>query len=204
MEVNSWSDHWFEAHGLFLHEVFLYAVAALLKKRAYHALNRLFLDRYLTPETMRYGSDTFSDFGVFQVGSESFGAALSAPEGRKYASPTGELIKRSADRSDIKFVDIMEADLLALFMAAIQPNVFWYPRTLLYSNRYKNFPLFVRAVQRRGFHNLSIITGISDVTELKSKAEEGLKRLNVDRWHDFWMNRGFSNWMRLSELNSID
>ena len=40
-EVNQWNDAWFEAHGLFVYETFLYIVAALLKTQCYGDLHNI-------------------------------------------------------------------------------------------------------------------------------------------------------------------
>lgn len=64
-EVNSWNDVWFEAHGLFVYETFLYIVAAPLKTRCFDDLHNIFHSHYLLPSTERYGEERFDQFDGF-------------------------------------------------------------------------------------------------------------------------------------------
>ncbi len=201
-EVNQWNESWFEAHSLFVYECFLYIVAALIKARLFGELNRILTTRYLVPQTMRTGVEHFENFQVFSAMSESLNSVM-ATEGRRFFSPAAELVKRSADRKDIGFDEIMEADALIFFMALITKDVFWYPQILLYSDRYKGFPIFLRATQRRGFHNIATIAGISDADTIRSMVLEGQKRLGTDNWHDFRFNRNFYALMNLEKLDTI-
>ena len=78
-----------------------------------------------------------------------------AEPGKTLLSAAAALIKQQADRTDIPFDTIMEAELLILLMAFITPSVNqWYPGTLHYGH-HKSFPFFVRATQQKGFQRLA-------------------------------------------------
>ncbi len=202
-EVNPWSESWFDAHKVFVYETFLYVVAALLKVDAVEALHEVFTSHYLQPEGSRgnRGGD-FASFSCFWTHSDAL--QFLAPDGKKLLCPAAELIKRQADRSDLPFESVMEAELLVVLMAFVSPSVSrWYPGTLLYA-RHVSFPFFVRAAQHRGFQRLAIITGFSDVELLRSAVSEGQKRLHVELWHDFWSAiQDFCQWLNLAKLDSI-
>lgn len=201
-EVNSWNDAWFEAHSLFVYETFLYLVAALLKTNAYRILHEVFTSHYLLPATERYGDNKFDTFACFYGCSETLQAEL-APEGRRLYSPAAELIKRQADREDLPFSAVIEAELLILLMAFLNPNARWYPQTLHYSSYSREFPFFVRATQHKHFLKLSTITGISNANQLREAVREGQKRLDVSRLHDSYCGDSFWSSMNMDKLDSL-
>lgn len=200
VEVNAWNDVWFEAHRVFVYETFLYVVAALLRTEAFSALHLVFTDHYLMPET--HGSSRFDTFGAFYGYSETL--QVLAPEGKRLHAPAAELVRRQADRTDLPFVEIMQAELLVLLMAFITDKARWYPQTLHYSSRFGPFPFFARAAKRRDFQRLAEITGITDADKLRERVKSGHQRLGVSQWHDFWLtDRSFWESMNMDALNTL-
>lgn len=189
-EVTSWSDSWFEAHKLFVYETFLYIVAALLRTRSYEDINNVFTSHYLKPETERYGDGKFMQFDDFYAYSDALNSVL-APEGRRLHSPAAELIKRQANREDITFSEIIQADLLILLFSFITPGTRWYPQTMYYSSFSKEFPFFLRASQHKNFRKLATITGIDDADKLREEVKKGHERLETNQWNNFHFNRSF-------------
>jgi hypothetical protein len=201
-EVNSWHDSWFEAHSVFVYETFLYLIAALLKTGSYETLNDVFTSHYVRPKSERYSNTKLDNFGCFYGYSETLQQAM-APPGRTLRSPAAELIKRQADRDDLPFPSVIEAELLALLMSFVLPDVRWYPQTLHYASQ-SEFPLFVRATRHRDFLKLSKITGVQDADSLRKLVVEGYERLGVDRWHDFaMMTASFWALMNMDNLDSL-
>ena len=203
-EVNQWNDAWFEAHRLFAYELFLYVIASLLKARAYEVLGRLFSRSFLLPPTERQRHIQFMNFDGFWVHSETLKAVLSS-EGRIYLRPAAELVKREANREDLPFPDLIQADLLILLMSCIKSGTKWYPQLMLYAEYEADFPLFVRASRHEDFIGLVTITGISNADDIRSEVTEGFKRLRVDTWGDFESFFGNNFWMRMNmdRLNTI-
>jgi hypothetical protein len=173
-EVKAWNDSWFDAHAVFVYETVLYVVAALIKTRSFSVLNQVLASSYLLPPTMTSGTERFAWFGVFWGSSDHLQSALSKPGQQKYISPTGELLKRQAERPDLSFEAIMESELLVLLMACITNGGRWYAQTLPYSRYGTTFPLFLRATQHRGFRQLAVITGIADADALREAVKQGL------------------------------
>ena len=201
-EVNSWSDSWFEAHSLFVYETFLYIVAALLKADALPVIHEIFSSHYLLPEADRRGGDNFDNFGCFYGYSDTLQSVL-APSGQRLLSPAAELIKRQADRKDLPFGSIIEAELLVLMMAFIVPDARWYPQTFYYASHGRDFPFFLRATQHKNFEKLAKITGINDADELRAAVKEGEKRLDIGRWQVIHFSRSFWDAMNLDRLDSL-
>ncbi|MFH0783006.1 MAG: TIR domain-containing protein [Pseudomonadota bacterium] len=202
-EVTSWNDSWFEAHSVFVYETFLYIVAALLKTQSYQVLHEIFTSHYLTPSTDRVGDNDFEKFDVFYGYSESLQSVL-APEGQRLHAPAAELIKIHADRTDIPFADIIQAELLVLLMTFLIEGTSWYPQTLHYSSfRASKFPFFVRAAQHRHFANLAKITGIDNADDLRRKVKEGHERQRVGEWHNFRLGGNFWLSMNMDKLDTL-
>ena len=125
-----------------------------------------------------------------------------ASEGQRLLSPAAALLKRQANRVDIPFSDLIQADLLTLLMASIKPDTRWYPQLMYYSDYEAEFPFFIRASQHKHFANLAIITGIADADILREKVKEGFGRLNVRAWHGFFM-QNFWRAMNMDDLDTI-
>jgi hypothetical protein len=198
-EVNQWNDAWFDAHGFFAYETFLYIVAALLKTQSYDDLHNVFTSHYILPQTERYGSGRFERFDAFYAHSEALGAVLSPPGQRLY-SPAGELIKRQAQRTDVPFLEIMQADLLVLLVAFITPGTQWFPQTLHYAGYTQDFPFFIRAGQHKNFKKLAMITGIDSADALRDAVKKGCERLQIGQWHVF----RFANFWNVLNMDNLD
>ena len=201
-EVNPWSNVWFEAHQVFVYETFLYVVAALMKKNAFGILHLIFTSHYLLPETEAHRNSHFERFDTFYSFSQTL--QVLAPEGRKLHAPAAELIKRQADRVELPFTDVIQAELLILLMAFLTDGVRWYPQTLHYSPWGSRFPFFVRAAQHRSFQKLAQVTGIDNADQLREMVKAGHERLGVNGWHSFLLSdRSFWNSMNMDALDTL-
>ncbi len=200
-EINTWNDAWFEAHSVFVYETFLYIIAALLRTKSYKVLHEVFSSHYLRPKSEMYSNNKFEDFGCFRGHSETLQSVLAKP-GQQLYSPAAELIKRQADRQDIPFSAIMEAELLVLLMALISEDIRWYPQTLHYLSQ-SEFSFFIRATQHKHYLKLAIITGIPNVDDLRGAVKVGYQRLQVNMWHDFMLYNSFWDCMNMDKLDSI-
>ena len=202
-EVNQWNDVWFEAHSLFVYETFLYIITALLHAKDYKTLHEVFTSHYLRPQTEQHNDNKFECFDCFYGYSETLQSIL-APEGRRLYSAAAELIKRQADREDLPFNDIIQAELLVLLMACITPDVvFWYPQTLHYKQHNKDFPFFIHATQHKGFKKLAIVTGIDDAETLRNTVKKGMDRLKINEWREFHFYHNFWDMMNMKNLNTL-
>jgi hypothetical protein len=201
-EVTTWNDAWFEAHNLFVYQTFLYIVAALLKTGAYADLNNIYTSHLILPESERRGGNNFGRFDDFYAHSELLNSIL-APEGRKLNSPAAELVKRQATRSDISFVNVIEADLLTLLMAFITPDTRWYPQLMHYSGFSREFPFFLRATQHKHYLKLATVTGVDSADALREAVKSGHERLRANEWHNFHFNRNFWESMNMDRLDTI-
>jgi hypothetical protein len=171
-EVNSYSEYWFTGHRLFNYECFLYSLAALVKVNALATLHDVLTSHYVTPSHGRLNGG-FVTFEQFYERGEIVQTVLSSDK-REFYFPAAELVRRNADRRDLPFSALNEADALAFVVAVISPDVRWYPGTLAY-HQHGALPFFQRAAQHKGFAKLATVTGVSDAATLKSRVREGIK-----------------------------
>lgn len=201
-EVTNWDNTYFLAHELFAYETFLYIVAALLKTKSFAALHELFSTHYLRSSTDRdSGTSKFDSFGNFYAHAELLQSAL-APAGRRLHSAAAALLKQQAQRSDISFKDLIEADLLATFVAWCSPNEHWFPQLMYYSNSYEQFPFFLRATQHKHFKGLATITGLSNGDTVREAVKAGMERTRIREWPNFW-GHDFGLSTNLDKLDTI-
>lgn len=200
-ELNSWNDAWFDAHSVFVYETFIYIISCLIKANAFTVLHEVFTNHYLIPEGQSYGDNCFEKFDCFYGYSDSL--QILAPEGRRLLSPAAELIKRQADRSDLPFPLLIEAELLIFLLVLLTPGTEWYPGTLHYAQYRRPFPLFLRATQHKNFKKLSTVTGIDSADKLREAVKAGCERIGIQTWSDFRFLRNFGDYMNLEKLDSI-
>ena len=179
-EMSVWQDAWSEAISVVLYEIFLYLIAALLRTKNYESLREIYMAPYLRPSTERYGHDQFDRFDSFCAYSELLQSVL-APEGKRLLSPSAELVHRNANRQDLPFPAIVEADLVTMFVSLTVPGARWPSQTIHYSPFEERYPFFIKATQHMHFRKLAILTGIEDVGTLRERVREGLDRAELDR-----------------------
>ena len=196
-DMTRWNPAIFEAFSLFIYELFLYIVAALIKNARYQLLNKLFSYNYLRPKVERSGDRKFTSFQTFYERADSLNKAL-IEEGKKLHSPAAEFIHQNADRKDINFEDILQADLLILLFSALHSEINWYPQTFYYLRSSEHdFPFFIKATRHMDFLNLAQIIGENDVDKIRETVSEQLQR---ERFHKFY----FISFYELMNLKNLD
>lgn len=175
IEVDSWSEDDFHAHKAFAYETFLYILAALIKNEKFLLANEVLKTHYELPETSLSNDYQFCSFDEFYFHSDLLQSKLSPPK-MILNSAVAELLKINAERTDLIFTDIMQADLIATLMSLIDKNRYWYPQTIYYAKHSQKYPFFIRATQHKHFKKLLELTGYQDAGKLKSAITESIER----------------------------
>lgn len=199
--ISSWSSNWYDAQKVFALEIFLYIVAILINLGKYHLIRNVLSARYLSGDRQLPPEFRFVSIDAFLGASETLQAGFD--EDSKYYSPVAELIKRNADRSDVLFADLIQADLLVLFYSFCNSGVYWYPNTIYYASYGYKPELFIRATQREYFLHLAVIAGIQSVQEIKEKVKAGAERMNGSSFSYGRMGNDFCSMMNIESLDSI-
>lgn len=184
--MSSWQEAWFEGLNVFVYQTFLYIVAALLKTRSYVLLGEVLGSSFMKPRSELYSSTRrFGGVDLFYGHSELLGRALQEGNQRLH-SPAAQLIVRQADRQDLPFIDLLQAELIVFLKAICFQEFRWFPQTLIYA-RGTVPDFFVRAAQRRNFKHLAAVIGIADADELRTKASKGYEDTGIANSHIFFM-----------------
>lgn len=200
-DISSWSTNWYDAQKVFVLEVFLYAIAILIKLGKYQLIHNVLSARFLSGDKQLPPEHRLVSIDAFLGDSEALQAGFE--EDRKYYSPVAELMKRNADRSDVTFNDLFQADLLILFYTFCNDGIYWYPNTLHYANYGYRPELFLRATQHQYFEYLAMIAGIKSAQEIKEKVEAGAARMNNARFSYGRVGTDFRAMMNVQHLDSI-
>lgn len=206
-EVTTWNESWFDAHRLFVYEMFLYVVAVLLKTDKYSSVRGILTAHYILPESESSRGRDFVAFDKFYTHSQ---ALLDRNRRLKLnrASVIADVVKERATRNDVPFRDVMQAELVVLLASLLSEDRRWFPHTLVYAgDGGVRFPLFVRAAQHRYFSRIQAITGIASAEELRQKVREGSERHDIIRqWNDlmFWADVSFWHAMNMDALDTLD
>ncbi|WGK69355.1 TIR domain-containing protein [Candidatus Haliotispira prima] len=202
-ELNPWSEEMLETQRIFVYEVFVYIISGLLKLKKYSLIHEVLTTHYLQSESDRRRSERdFVDFYIFQGSFQSL--QILAPEGQRLESPVGEYIKQHCDRVDIKLSNLIESDLIIYLMSLIKESGMWYPQMTYYQPYNEKVEFFIRCIQKKNFKNLSVITGISDVEELRERVKKTVDEIGDT--HRFGSPfGGFPELLfNLEKLNTLD
>jgi hypothetical protein len=182
-ELSSSSEGWFDAHVIFVYELFLYVIAALIRLNHFPIIHSLFSTPYMLPESELDRGRAFGGFDEFY----GYARTLEDRNQRRQLRRmdlVADLIKERSTRVDIPFSDVMQAELLVFSAAAISDSR-WYPRTLIYARWHARFPLFIRATQHKHFEKLKSALGVANADVLRERFKKGCERLKVDQWQNF-------------------
>lgn len=160
-------QHSEDNYKFILYELFLYTIASLIKARSYTSVLSLFEHRYVTREYLddeTLAKFTFNQFNNHPPSLE--GDCADRGETRRL-SVMADLLHDRADRNDIRFSDLLQADVVCcLADSRVKQYCSWYPRSLVYAGRIGLLELFARATNETGFKPLAIMIGYSSPREM--------------------------------------
>jgi hypothetical protein len=160
----------------FVYELFVYAIAILLRSQRFAAADHLLSRGYYLPKgehRMDPGIKPYTQFRPYL-------RSLEEDMDHNRVSKTADILFERAARNDITFDDIMQADLILYLRGQVdkryrgvrQYGVNWHPYSLAYAGRRRHpFELFARASTRDSFHDLRVILRRSSMDEFVSLIE---------------------------------
>jgi hypothetical protein len=185
-----------ENYKFVLREIFLYMVAILIKTKRFAAAARFIETEYSYTDTV--GGTRFRQGGIGAF--DNYCRMLE--EHRKQRlnlnvhTVVGQLLYERATRTQIKFRDILQADVLMFIRPYFpQPGATgnWYPRTLVYAGRGGSLELFARATTEAGFRPLKELLKVKTQAEFGAQLKAMLENENIRRfsqseryWHMDW------------------
>ncbi len=165
--MTRWNDVWWETQNIFVYEMFLYAVAVLIKTNRFGVLHDVLSGSYLRPETAVSGGKHFCRIDEFDGYSSLLQAKNDRAKNRRI-SPVADLIKARATRKDLPFEDIMQADLTVFISELINGSGDWIPKALIFGER-SRLKFFVRAGRHSDFLKVAQVFGVDSADELRTR-----------------------------------
>ncbi len=191
--LNSYSEDDFDNFKFFVHELFLYAVAILIKQECFQGASCLLDDYYYVGERAPRDCQLIPSLGIYKH--------LKSMERRKIRlkmprlSLHADLLKERNRQSSVSWDQIMQADLIMYVRGRLSclanDDSFscWYPVTLVYAaNRMDPFEAFAKAASIRFFDKMKCVFGIDSkdkLLELREKYRDGTFRPLEWEWGTF-------------------
>lgn len=183
------SNHtWAADHYKFFgYELFLYAVATLLKFKRFTQLNELTESRYyFSGSPFSRNQNNLASFVKFDTYSEAL-RNYNKRQPRQAYSIEARFLNKRANRKDIKFEDLMQADFLLFIIHQIDSKEnsgrfwgYWYPATQVFAEYRENpYEVFLRSQSRKFFSKFKLcLRNISkeELTKLINSIEEKMKQ----------------------------
>ena len=189
--VTSWHDEQADNFRFILNELFLYAVAALVKYRRFEQVRSLLEQRYYIPEgTGRHSEAQLEPFGAFREYIRSLDETRNKRLNLRRLNLKADMLKQRATRNDIRFEDLMQADFVLLLYSTLHyPLDRWFPDTLIYAPEGQPVELFARATSARFFEHLRVLLNVESKEELIDgfkKGSAGIDYAHVWQWNGFY------------------
>lgn len=189
--VKYWHDSSADNFRFIIHELFLYAMAILIRHERFEQANYLMEQRYYLPENSDYGRDVMSSFIFFRQYIKSLEHRNNRLNLRRL-SLRADLLKNRCLGIGIEFRYLMQADFVLYLRAELEaPNRYatWWPETLLYLGDYNRpFEIFARAISKRYFDRVKCLLGIdlpSDLETLVNEYRENKRKIPQWQFESF-------------------
>lgn len=184
--INQYHTFDFDNYKFIIHELFLYAIASLLKYECFDAVSTLINQDYYNKIDDSYNQNSMISFSKFR----SYCQSLEYRKDRlklNRLSLKSDLIKERSEGMGIKFEQLMQSDFILYLRSSIDYRSYsdlrWYPDTLLYArNRYKPFELLARAQSKDYISKLHILFNLDDKNKFKNLVENIIKNNFVPSW----------------------
>lgn len=164
--VNTWRDTDWDNFRFITHEIFIYAVAIMIKSEKFDAIDQLLSTNYYVSYLARNDISPMVSYSDFLKPIFSIDEIRKRRLNKNHISLCTHLLKERTEHSGIQFQYLMQADFV-LFMRASINNDRWVPNTLMYSeNQYGPFEIFARAESKKYFDRMKCLISVTDKSDL--------------------------------------
>ena len=184
--VTSWQEWDFDNFKFIIHELFLYAVAILIKLERFQQAAMLLSQRYYVPGNSDYGRDVMVSFSIFRQYMKSLEYRNKRLNLRRL-SLRADLLKKRCQTTGIDFRYLMQADFVLFIRGELySEGLFdrWWPETLLYLGHFPGpFEIFARAESKRYFEKIKCLFDTDSPDDFKQLLEEyNQGKRKLPRW----------------------
>jgi len=186
--VNTWQRWDYDNFKFIIHELFLYAIVALIRFDRFSGVAELVRQHYYVEKNAIEGQIPMIPFTKFQNYLESFERRTKRLRLRRL-SLHADLLEQRSKNSGFPFHQVMQVDLLLFIRDCIDclrtgRRQGWWPMTLLYAtNQHGPFEIFARSQSSKFFNELMQIFDIDskdDLFPVDSSLREG--KLRTPNW----------------------
>jgi len=184
--ISQWNEWDFDNYKFIVHELFMYALAVLLKHDRLEQANYLLQQQYYLPGNSDHGRDVMVSFIVFRDYMRSLEYRTKRLNLRRL-SLRADLLKERCAGTGIDFRYLLQADFVAFMRAEVELQddyKHWWPETLLYLGHFNSpFEIFARSVSKSYFNKAKVLLAIEEPKDLESllkSYQDGKRRL--PRW----------------------
>lgn len=187
--IQTWTEGLADNFAFLNLELFLYAIAALLKHNRFEAVDSLLARDFYFPPVSNRVKDSMVSFSEFNADFRSVHRWDEKQE-RSWLSPVGELLKRRSTRTDLRFEHVMQSDFV-LYLRTVIHGGRWWPHTLIYASWFfdRPFEIFARSQSESYFNRAKRALGVASADEIRS-AIVSLK--NEPRLLPVWQGDSFN------------
>jgi hypothetical protein len=171
---HSWE---FDNYKFIVHELYLHAIAILIRYERFAFADRLLATPYYVSTNATRGRDATTTFAEFCDYMESF---KSRDRKLRRLSSRADLLKQRAELSGFDFRGLMQADFVLYLRATLNDDYYvrWWPETLVYATHsYGPMEVFARSRSTSYFAQVSKLLGGVSADSLK----EHLAKLQGER-----------------------
>lgn len=173
--VSSYREWDFDNFRFVVHELFLYAIASLIRYERFESAAYLMRNEYYVPEQLEYGRDVMIPFVIFRQCMRSLEHRNKRLNSRPL-SVRADLLEQRCKGIGVKFRHLMQADFILFMREEVdrpKGHWNWWPETLLYVGRHSGpFEVFIRSRSLSYFNKAKILLGINEKAELKPVLEQ--------------------------------
>ena len=163
----------FDNFKFVIHELFLYAVACLIRYERFESAAYLMSSDYYVASRSQYGRNNMISFDVFRDFMESL-RDRNQRLGLRRISVRADLLEQRCKGIGVEFRHLMQADFV-LFMRGNLDGLGerrWWPETLLYVGRHAGpFEVFARSQSLGYFNRVKVLLGIDSKDALQPLLE---------------------------------
>lgn len=189
--VISWREWDFDNFRFIIHELFLYAVATLIRLERFQQAAILLSQRYYVPGKSDYGHDVMVSFTILRQYMESLESRNKRLDLRRL-SLRADLLKERCQTTGIDFRYLMQADFVLFIRADLYSEGSfdrWWPDTLLYLGHFPGpFEIFARAESKRYFEKMKYLFDVQipdDFKQLLEEYKQGKRKLPTWGFNSF-------------------
>ena len=173
-QSGSYREWDFDNFKFIVHELFLYAIAILVKYERFEQANILLTQQYFMSGNSDYGSNVMVRYNVIR----NFMQSLDIRNQRlklHRLSLRADFLKQRSRTSGVEFRFLMQADFILFMRAEVDKGDafdLWWPETLLYLGRHHGaFEIFARSISKKYFDKVKCLINVEAPNDLNELLE---------------------------------